>query len=77
MVIETIDEREQTSRAVLETLRTRTSTPTYADDIAKALESDGIDIERTLWTIWRLIDENRLFLDDAGHLVIEMPERGE
>lgn len=77
MVVETVDEREKTSEAVFSALQERTSSTAYADDIAKALEAVGIGVEKTLWTIWRLIDENRLFLDDRGHLLLEQPERGE
>ena len=75
MVIETVNEREKTSLAVLDALRQRGSGTAYADDIAKILEADGIDLDRTLWTIWRLIDENRLTLDDAGHLMIAQSAR--
>lgn len=71
MVIETVDERVKASQAVLDALQERASTAAYANDIAAALESVGIDFEKTLWTPWSLIDENRLFLDEAGHLVIE------
>lgn len=77
MVVETVTEREKTSLAVLEELQERGLSTAFADDIAKALQEDGIGVEKTLWTIWRLIDENRLFLDDAGHLVLEKPVRAE
>lgn len=76
MVVETVIEREKTSQAVLTVLQDYMSRSAYADDIARKLEEDGIGVEKTLWTIWRLIDENRLFLDDAGHLVLDKPERG-
>lgn len=77
MVIETVAEREKTSLAVLDALEELGFNSAYADDIAKFLEADGIEFEKTLWTIWRLIDENRLSLDDAGHLVIAQSEPGE
>lgn len=76
MVIETVAEREKTAEAVLTALRNRIAHALYADDIAAALEADGIETGTTLWTIWRLIDENRLSLDDTGHLVIVASERG-
>ncbi len=77
MVIETVDEREKTSRAVLDLLREHNFHAAYADDIAEVLTSSGYEFEETLWTIWRLIDENRLFLDESGYLVVEQPERSE
>lgn len=75
MVIETVAEREKTSRAVLDALRAFTAGKVYANDIAEDLRSSGIEFEKTLWTVWRLIDENRLFLDESGHLVLQKPER--
>lgn len=77
MVIETVDEREKTAKALFATLQDRASSKVYADDIADVLKADGTGAQTTLWTIWRLIDENRLFLDDTGHLVVEMPDRDE
>ncbi len=76
MVIETVAEREKTSMAVLAALE-RHASKTYADEIAQTLEASGIDLERALWTVWRLIDENRLFLDVDGHLVLHKPKHGE
>lgn len=77
MVIETVDEREKTAKAVVATLQDRARSKVYADDIADVLKADGIGAQTTLRSIWRLIDENRLFLDDTGHLVVEMPDRDE
>jgi hypothetical protein len=75
VVVETIAEREVISRAVLEAVRKRGDGLADAQAIAEILEQRKIDQETTLWTIWRLIDENRLFLDEKGYLTIEKPSR--
>ena len=77
MVTETVNEREKTSKAVLDKLQGLPSSMAYADQIAEALYEGGIEIEKTLWTVWRLIDENRLFLDESGRLVLNKPEHNE
>jgi hypothetical protein len=77
MVLESVNEREKTSKAVLETVRGFADKEAYADDVAEVLQAGGIELEKTLWTVWRLIDENRLFLDHSGHLVLERPEPAE
>jgi len=75
VVVETIAEREVTSMAVLEAIRQRGDELAHAQAIAEILEEKGIDQQSTLWTVWRLIDENRLFLDEKGYLTLEKPAR--
>jgi hypothetical protein len=75
MVIETISERERTSEAVLRAIRNLEQGSSYAINLEEALKSEDIDPVHAISTVWRLIDENRLFLDDKGALRLEAPER--
>jgi hypothetical protein len=75
MVTETINERERTSEAVLRAIRNLEQGSSYAINLEEALKSEDIDPVQAISTVWRLIDENRLFLDDKGALRLEAPER--
>lgn len=76
MVVETIDERERMSEAVLRAIRELDQSNSYAVNLVETLEAEDIDPVQAISTVWRLIDENRLFFDDKGTLRLDAPERG-
>lgn len=76
MVVETVAGRERTSQAIMDALKDRSGQVSYAIDLVEALQAHGVEPVEAISTIWRLIDENRLFFDENGRLVLEKPERG-
>lgn len=75
MVVETIDEREHMSKAVIKAIQESDQAHSYAVNLVEALKDQDIDPVKAISTVWRLIDENRLFLDDKGALRLDAPER--
>lgn len=67
MIVETIEQREVTASKVL-LAANAIPRPVFADDIADSLYPD-VPTGESLRTVWRLIDENRLFLGEYGEIV--------
>jgi hypothetical protein len=75
MVTESVEQRDKTAREVQEVLSSNPDKSLYASDVVERLINQGFSESDLLSTVWRLIDEHMITMDNFMRLSLTLNER--